>query len=187
MNLLTIVGNLGADAKVNTKDGQSFVTFNVADNDSYTGQDGVTHERIQWVSCTMNGDGGKLLPFLVKGRSVLVVGRASTRVYSSAVERKMMAGLNISVLRVELLGGQVEEVPRELIAETGEIFRTNKAYYVTQEQAKLAGATKKQNGILVAKKGGRFAVDYNGWIMPIREEAQPQDAATADNAGDNSK
>ena len=36
----TVIGNVGADAQVNNKDGREFVTFRVAHNDTWTDQAG---------------------------------------------------------------------------------------------------------------------------------------------------
>lgn len=165
-----LIGNLGSDARIEENNGHKFVSFNVAHNDRYQGANGAVHESITWVSCALNGDGGKLLPFLVKGRQVYVEGKGSTRVYSSPTLRRMVAGLNISVDRIELIGGQVDAVPRSLVDGDGALHSVNKAFFIDLEEAKNLGAKKNAPITLNATDGRMFSVDYLGWITPVSPE-----------------
>lgn len=168
-----IIGNLGADAEVKTANGRQFVSFNVAHTERWSGADGAEHEDTIWVSCAMSGDGGRVLPYLKRGASVFCQGRASLRVYSSAKVRGMVAGLNVSVDRLELVGGRADDVPRELVAEDGRVLRTNRAYYV---DASAAGDLMPALGavtMLHGSRGGDFQLDSNGFVWPF---AQPKDA-----------
>lgn len=67
MMRLEVIGNLGADAEIKEVNGRKFVSFRIAHTDkwvdSQTQQAQVT---TQWVSCAINGDGGKLVPYLKK-------------------------------------------------------------------------------------------------------------------------
>lgn len=176
-----VIGNLGADAREESVNGSKFLSFNVAHKDSWTGQDGVKHEKTVWVSCALNGDGGGLRQYLVKGKTVFVRGRLSTRVFSSQKERKMVAGLNCAVDRIELIGGRVDEVPSRLSTNDGYLVDVNKAYYVSQDHAKAAGATETQSGILLTPQGRRFEVNVHGFVKPCDEEVpenKPQDSNT---------
>lgn len=164
-----IIGNLGSDARVETSNGRQFVSFSVGHNDRYTDKDGVEHDSTQWISCAMNGDGGKLLQYLKKGRQVYVEGRTTTRVFSSEKERRMVAGVNLSVDHLELVGGQVEEVPRRLADSTGYLHDVKKAYFIGQTEARtLCG--EKPEVLLMSTDNRRFSVNRNGWIKPIVEE-----------------
>lgn len=165
-----VIGNLGSDARIEENNGHKFVSFNVAHNDRYQGADGAVHESITWVSCALNGDGGRLLPFLVKGRQVYVEGKGSTRVYSSPTLRRMVAGLNISVDRIELIGGQVDAVPRSLVDSDGALHSVLKVYYLGSKEARNLGATKDAPITLNAPDGRMFNVDYNGWITAVNPE-----------------
>lgn len=176
------IGNLGSDARIEESNGTKFVSFNIGHNDRYTDAQGVTHESTQWISCALNGDGGKLLPYLTKGRLVFVEGRGSARVYSSPTLRRMVAGLNISVDRVELLGGNTDPVPRSLITEEGEVIQTNRAFYIATDKAKELGARKGQPITLHGSDFKTFTVDYQGWVTPAIEqsaEEQQQNNQTA--------
>lgn len=183
---VTLVGNLGANAEVKVANGRPFVSFKVADSRKYQRADGQEVEETTWVSCALNGDGGKLLPYLVKGAKVLVIGRASFDVYSSPTLRRMVAGVNLSVDSVELIGGSVRDaVPRQLITSDGAIVDVLKYYWV--EQPKQS----EKYTELFTERGSRFKVTPEGWVSPIEEEpaaeaAQPT-PVESNNAADSDK
>ena len=168
-----VIGNLGADARVESKDGRSFTVFNVADSSSYVGEDGVRHESTQWVSCILDGDGGRLLPYLKKGKTVYVMGRGSARVFSSERERRMMAGLNLSVRRIELIGGQVDPMPRRLVAPDGLLLDVYKAYYIDGETAKKLRPNAKTAFQLATEHGELYQVGPEGWVTTIPDATEP--------------
>ena len=101
---LQIIGNLGADAERKTTNGRDFVTFRVA----HTFKAGDGREETTWVSCAMNGDGGKVLQYLKKGTKVFVSGRPRLRVYSSPKTHQMEAGIDLSVESVELCDSRAQ-------------------------------------------------------------------------------
>ena len=104
-----IIGNLGADATLQEKNGNRFVAFRVANTDKWIDKStGQVIESTQWVSCTLNGDGGALLPYLKKGTKVFVRGNAQFVVFSSAKTRQMEVGVNLFVREIELCGGAKE-------------------------------------------------------------------------------
>lgn len=164
-----VIGYLGADAKVIVQGGRSFVTFNVAHNGKWSDENGAEHSRLQWVSCALDGDGGRLLPFLKRGRSVYVCGRGSARVFSSEKERRMVAGLNLSVERLELIGGEPDAVPRQLATEDGEIIKMNKAYFVTKDELEIIGVKKGETKVLLSSRGEHFTVDSLGFVTPKQD------------------
>ena len=172
----SIIGNIGGDARIEEHDGRKFVSFNVAHTDSYVAADGAQHRSTQWVSCALNGDGGGLLPFLVKGKTVFVQGRGSVRVYSSPKERRMVAGINISVDRIELLSGSSDAIPRQVAMPTGELVAVSKAYYIPVDKAKEAGAKGNQAGTVYTQAGNALLVDVNGFVY---QPAPSSDGAAA--------
>lgn len=104
-----IIGNLGADAMLQEKNGNRFVAFRVANTDKWVDKaTGQVIESTQWISCTLNGDGGALLPYLKKGTKVFVRGNAQFVVFSSAKTRQMEVGVNLFVREIELCGGAKE-------------------------------------------------------------------------------
>lgn len=99
MKCITIIGNLGANAvRRTTTDGRELMSFNVAVNQS--NGDPV------WFNCIGNLR-EKLLPFLVKGQCVCVVGDLSARTYNNAID------LSVSVDKCELCGAKPEQTSQE--------------------------------------------------------------------------
>lgn len=159
-----VIGNLGADAQVKESNGSKFVTFRVAHTESYTDQSGQKHESTTWIDCIMSNAESKVVPYLKKGVKVYVSGNCSLRVFSSAKYRQMMAGAQINVQSVELLGGSTDEVPRQLVDANGVIHQVGKYYYT-----EVKGVT------LYSQSGQEFDVDAQGWVKPRQE--QPQEGA----------
>ena len=163
---LQVIGRLGADAHVEANNGKPFVSFNIASDNSWTDANGVKHEDTQWISCAYNGDGGNLLQYLTAGKMVYVSGRPSTRIYSSPKQRQMVAGLNLFVNQVELLGGSSELVPGELTnPQTGQLYKVYKAYYVGINDLGSERPAENQTKILWAKNK-EYVCDHNGFVMP---------------------
>ena len=101
-----IIGNLGADAQLQEKNGNRFVSFRVANTDKWIDKStGQVIESTQWISCTLNGDGGSLLTYLKRGTKVFVRGNAQFVIFSSAKTRQMEVGVNLFVREIELCGG----------------------------------------------------------------------------------
>lgn len=169
---LTIIGNLGSDAEVKDFNGKKAVCFNVAHTDRWTDDAGTKHETTSWVSCILNGDGGNLLQYLKRGTTVYAVGEASTRVYSSPKERRMVAGLNLRVNHIELVGGRIDEVPRRLVTPDGLLVDTFKAYFINPDVPKSMGITDGKTGVLTSENGQtRFSFDSLGWVKPLPNES----------------
>lgn len=105
-----IIGNLGADAQLQLVNGNKFVSFRVANTDKWTDKTtGEITSSTQWISCSLNGEGGALLPYLKKGTKVFVRGNAQFIIYSSAKSHKMEVGVNLFVREIELCGGVAEQ------------------------------------------------------------------------------
>lgn len=99
MKCITIIGNLGANAvRRTTTDGRELMSFNVAVNQ--TNGDPV------WFNCIGNLR-EKLLPFLVKGQCVCVIGDLSARLYNNSID------LSISIDKCELCGAKPEQTSQE--------------------------------------------------------------------------
>lgn len=170
-----IIGNLGSDARVENNNGRPFVSFSVGHNDRYTDAEGNVKETTQWISCALNGDGGKLLPYLKKGKAVYIEGRASTRIYSSEKLRRMVAGVNISVDHLELLAGTPETMPRQVAETSGLLHNVNKAYYLSETEAK-AIVGKNKEAIVYSPNGQQIRLLKNGILLPVEENQQAQGA-----------
>ena len=159
-----IIGNVGADAQVLTKDGRQFATFRVAHNDSYTDATGVRHTSSTWVDCIING-APDVVQYLKAGTLVCVIGAISLRVYSSPKDRCMKAGMTVHVKSIELLGGKTDPVPSRLYDDTGVMHNVQKHYWCQDFKA----------GVLLSQRGFKFAVDENGWVNPVANQLQPSE------------
>lgn len=106
---IEIIGNLGADAEVRRFNGDVFVSFRVADTQRYTSDDGQVAETTTWISCTMQGEQKQLVPYLKKGQRVFLRGRASLKLYDSKVAHAKVAGCDVRVSELELVGASKEE------------------------------------------------------------------------------
>ena len=150
-----LIGNIGADAEVKVADGREFVTFRVAHNESYVDANQQRHERSQWIDCTMSCTNGRptVLPYLRAGALVFISGNVTTRVYSSAKDHCMKAGITIHVQRVELLGGQPDAIPKRVIDSDGVMHDVTKYYHIDGK----AGDYKDQ-------RGRAYTVDKKGWV-----------------------
>lgn len=159
MFISTIIGNLGSDAEFKTKDGREFVTFSIGVNDRWKDADGTDHEETQWLSCVLSGRNENLLPYLIKGASVCVIGRTKSKLYSSPKDKMMKAGNNIDVIRIELIGRKPDEIPSMLYDSNGVGHQVYKAYYIAQQElASIDGA------ILFTPKQERYTIDANGFV-----------------------
>lgn len=151
------IGNLGGDAEIKSSNGKEFVTFRVAHRESYTDANGTPHDNVMWIDCILSGQ-PKVSEYLKRGTQVFVIGHLSTRIYSSAKERCMKAGLTINVQRIELLGGATDDVPRRLYDSNGVMHDVVKFYHTD-----MAG------GVLYSQRGEQFAVDDNGWCVKMTD------------------
>lgn len=162
----TLIGNIGANAEIKAADGREFVTFRVAHNESFKSADGTKKDTSIWIDCTMSCANGRpaVLPYLVKGATVCVMGNVSLRVYSSEKDRCMKAGMTIHVQRIELIGGQSDIVPRRLYTNDGVMVDVNKYYHAqTNEQS------------LTDQRGNVYTVAEGGWIAPAQGNEQNED------------
>ena len=164
MQKLICIGNLGADAEVKVINGSEFTTFKVADTNKWKNQEtGETKETTTWISCIKDGKSENLLPYLKKGVKVYVEGRPQYRVYSSEKARAMVAGVDLSVHAIELVGGTSELVPRKLVNPTdGVLHDVQKIYWLPDYKAK-------QGTTYLGEKGGEYLVDKNGFVTPKPE------------------
>lgn len=171
-----IIGNLGADAVLQTANGKEFLSFKIAVNDRYTDANGVAHESVTWVSCAYNGRHDRLQPFLKAGQTVAVIGDVRLRTYHSEKQRALVAGANCAVQSVELIGSAAPAVPRALF-DSGGAQHNVQAWFLTD--AKCSN--------LFDQSGRRqFKTDNDGWVYPVVDSPTDGNFASEGKApGDN--
>ena len=172
---LSIIGNLGADAELRKDQGREFISMSIAHTEKRRGEDGTEREVTTWVSATLNGDGGNLLPFLKKGTKVFAYGDCDVRTFHSEKDRCLKAGLKLFIRNIELVGGSSDDVPRDLYDMDGVAHRVTKHYYCQDVRSKS----------LFDRGGSEFLVDDAGWVGRAQVAAahDPADGqATAEHA-----
>ena len=109
----------------------------------------------------MNGK-PKVFDYLKKGVQLFVAGSVSLRVYSSAKERCMKAGMTINVRNIELLGGRADEIPSVLYTEADNKEVHIAKYFFSPNPTN--GTEHPANIMLVSKSGEKFYQDPEGWV-----------------------
>lgn len=157
------IGNLGADAELKSSNGRDFITFRIAHSYNFTSTDGNLSSQVIWIDCISNNI-EKVFPYLKKGTSVYVEGTLSLRVYSSKVDRCMKAGITLHVDNLQLIGGKVDLVPKEVInPDDGSIHMVTKKYMVTDM---IGVIDPDKYGEMVDAKGNLYTLDTLGFIQP---------------------
>ena len=165
-----IIGNLGADAEIKEANGHKFVTFRVAHSETWKTDAGESKERTQWIDCTMSNADSGIVPFLKQGVKVFCRGHVSLRVYSSPKLRQMVAGVSVAVQEIELVGGSVDAVPRQLIIpENAQIVDVTKHYWCNLD---TKGMKKDELKVLVDKRGNEYAMNKDGFVIPSQTNEQ---------------
>ena len=72
-----------------------------------------------------------------------------------------MAGTQINVQSIELLGGSSDDVPRQLIDANGVLHPVHEFYYTDVKGVPL-----------FSQSGQQFDADKDGWVKPRQEEPQ---------------
>lgn len=164
---IELIGNLGADAEVREVNGSKFVAMRVAHTDRWHDENGNVKDSTLWVDVTFNDADSKLVPYLKQGVKLWVRGHARLRVYSSAKDRCMKAGLTVVAQEIELVGGSSDEVPRQLFSLDGQqMFEVAKFY---QSNVETKEWKKDDQCVLVDKQANRYVVVKGGWVARMTE------------------
>lgn len=155
----TIIGNLGANAEFHNENGSEFITFKVAHNERFKDSQGNTNERSVWISCIMNGRAENLMPYLQKGATVAVFGDLRLKTYHSAKMHALVAGADLFVRSIDLVGSRPDAIPSRLYDTDGIEHNVSKWYYCDTAKGRQ----------LLTQAGDLFDVDPNGWVKPATE------------------
>lgn len=104
---VSVIGNLGADAQVKSKNGNSFLCFNVAHTARVKSSNGEMIDQTQWVSVTMNHYSENFAKYLVRGTKVYVYGKLFSRIWRDN-QGISNVGLNVLADIVELCGSKAD-------------------------------------------------------------------------------
>ena len=99
MLTLEIIGNIGSDAIIKDINGQKYISFSVANTDTYTTNTGERKEITTWVSCLKKGE-SSICQYLKKGTQVFVRGSMSINIYDYKGQKT--AGINDNVREIFL-------------------------------------------------------------------------------------
>lgn len=181
-----VIGHLGADAECGTSNGKSYVRFRVASSRKFTDRNGNVHDETQWFSCIMSGDGGQLLKYLKRGQCVCVIGNSSLSVVSSPKLRRMVAGADIQVANIELIGSAatLTSMPRQLATPDGLLHDVHKAYFIQTEELKPYFTEDVKCIQLYDARGNAYNLDQYGWVTPISVNGQENEESQGTNEGD---
>lgn len=168
----TVIGNLGAAAEQHSENGSEFITFKVAHNERFKDGQGNQQERSVWVSCIMNGRADGLMPYLVKGATVAVFGDLRLKTYHSAKMHMLVAGADLFVRSIDLVGSRPDNIPSRLYDTDGVQHDVTKWYYCDTAKGRQ----------LLTQAGDLFNVDDNGWVSPMAGANQPTDDSLVDGA-----
>lgn len=158
----TVIGNLGAPAEQHSENGSEFITFKVAHNERFRDSQGNQQERSVWISCIMNGRADGLVPYLVKGATVAVFGDLRLKTYHSAKMHMLVAGADLFVRSVELVGARPDNIPSRLYDTDGVQHNVTKFFYCDTAKGKQ----------LLTQAGDMYNVDANGWVSPMVDSQQ---------------
>lgn len=137
MMRLEVIGNLGADAEIKDVNGRKFVSFRIAHTDKWVdSQTQQAQTTTQWVSCAINGDGGKLVPYLKKGTKVFVRGSVAFGTFNSAKSHQIECAVNLSVWEIELCGSKKEESQEPQTNQSNQASQTATTHNVAQSKKK---------------------------------------------------
>lgn len=159
-----IVGNLGSDAELRRENGREFISMSIANTERRKKDNGTYVENTTWVSATLNGNGGGLLPFLKKGVRVYAYGDYSVRMFHSEKQRALVAGVNLYIRDIELISTSTDAVPRDLYDEQGVAHAVQKYYWCPDVVKSL----------LYDRHGQPYLVDDRGFITPPNTSASVQ-------------
>lgn len=110
MLTLMLIGNLGADAKIQEYNGQRFLSMNVAHSEIRKDNASNRVESTQWVSVSSNFVNENLLPYLRRGQKVFVSGKLRTKIFVGN-DKMQHVGLNIIADHIELCGAAQQAAP----------------------------------------------------------------------------
>lgn len=108
MQQLMIIGNVGQDATIVENNGNPFISFSVACNESYVDANGTKHEKTQWYNCVHRTRTNNVAAYIRKGDKIGVVGKPDFQIYR---DKQGVAKIDAQIIvqTLDLIGGKKEE------------------------------------------------------------------------------
>jgi len=103
MNIITITGNVGADAQLVALNYGDVASFSVGVTEGVKNADGTWGNHTIWYSCKSNKT--NLIPFLTRGVPVLVQGKPY-----AVIGKDRNAYINVNVTSIEIMGKSAPKV-----------------------------------------------------------------------------
>lgn len=111
INKAILIGNVGADPRINEVQGTMYSSFSLATSERYTDRDGVTREVTEWHTIKANGRLGKVVSAYVrKGSRLYVEGTIRYRKYTDRAGAEKMI-TEIQAYAIQLLDGKSANEP----------------------------------------------------------------------------
>lgn len=172
---IEVIGNLGADIKIQEGNGYKFGVIRVAHTDKYTKDNGETIESTTWIDGILNNLDSKVIQYLKQGTKVFMRGYGSLDIYSSEKLRRMVPKAVCNIQEIELCGGSSDEVPRRLIdPSTGVLMDVRKFYWTEPTDA----IKQTPNAFLIDKNGRQFPITKEGWVTAPADDNNQVDSTT---------
>lgn len=112
---MQLIGNVGQDARVNDVNGRKSINFSLAHNRKYRNAENVEVEQTTWVNCSYwknSEQSVEIAKYLTAGTKVYAEGTPEVKSYKNK-DGVMVAGLNLTVILVELLAVKKDEANGE--------------------------------------------------------------------------
>lgn len=151
---ITVIGNIGQDAKILENGLSKSVAFSVASTKTYKDKGGNKVENTNWIKCYDNYDYfEKLLPYLKKGSKVYVTGSLSLYQWKNDKTKKLEIDIRCYMEKVQLLDSKKkftkeDEIKFEMIIEAAKKDKdfANQLKVITSQKSV---ETKEENNAVV--------------------------------------
>lgn len=105
MLVLSVIGNVAADAELSNINGTEYLKFTVGVSKRVRNNDGSMGEETWWVNVISRHT--KIAQYIKRGGKVYVEGDMNISIYSSEKYRKMMPSIDVFADRIELCGSRL--------------------------------------------------------------------------------
>lgn len=105
---LQVLGNVGKDAVVNNVNGKNVINFSVCHTEKWKDNQGVLHEKAQWVSVAYWSDKTTIASYIKKGTTIFVEGIPESKSFTKQ-DGTTTSELTLRAIIIQLVGGNKSE------------------------------------------------------------------------------